>query len=144
RFVRLQRYADALAAAGKVEKLRDEIYAEIAREKASPVDALREPMLRFAVVKSRWETLKQSSNADSADGALADICAEFVDRADDGVVPWLLDRAWSQEAEAFAEEVAAIDSDAAKRFAADVCARLADSESAVDRAVVERLQTQYR
>lgn len=144
RFVRLQRYADALAAAGKIEKLRDEIYAEIAREKASPVDALREPMLRFAVVKARWETFKQSSNADSADGALADICAEFVDRADDGVVPWLLDRAWSQEAEAFAEEVAAIDSDAAKRFAADVCARLADSESAVDRAVVERLKARYR
>jgi hypothetical protein len=101
-------------------------------------------MLRFAVVKARWETFKQSSNADSSDGALADICAEFVDRADDGVVPWLLDRAWSQEAEAFAEEVAAIDSDAAKRFAADVCARLADSESAVDRAVVERLKARYR
>ena len=143
RFVRLQRYADALVAAGKVEKLRDEIQAELVREKTSPVDALREPMLKFAVVKACWEAFKKFPSHASS-GALADLCDEFVERADDGVVPWLLDRAWSQEAEAFAKEVAASDSDVAKRFAADVCARLADSESAVDRAVVERLQEQYR
>lgn len=143
RFVRLQRYADALAAAGKVEKLRDEVYAEIGRDKESPVDALREPMLKFAVVKARWEAFKKFPSHASS-GALADLCDEFVERADDGVVPWLLDRAWSQEAEAFAKEVAEIDSDVAKRFAVDLCARLADSENAVDRAVVERLKAQYR
>ena len=38
---------------------------------------------------------------------------------------------------------AALDADAAKRFAADVCKRLADSESAVDRAVVERLKVAF-
>ena len=143
RFVRLQRYADALAAAGKVEKLRDEVYAEIGRDKESPVDALREPMLKFAVVKARWEAFKKFPSHASS-GTLADICDEFVERADDGVVPWLLDRAWSQETEAFAQEVAEVDSDVAKRFAVDVCARLADSENAVDRAVVERLKAQYR
>jgi hypothetical protein len=100
-------------------------------------------MLKFAVVKARWETFKKFPSHTDA-GTLADICDEFVERADDGVVPWLLDRAWSQEAEAFAKEVAEVDFDAAKRFAADVCARLANSESAVDRAVVERLKAKYR
>lgn len=144
RFVRLQRYADALAAAGKVEKLRDEVYAEIGRDKESPVDALREPMLKRAVVRARWEKFKKSSGDEYVDDALADICDAFVERVEAGVVPWLLDRAWSQEAEAFAKEVAEVNPDAAKRFAADVCARLADSESAVDRAVVERLKARRR
>ena len=38
---------------------------------------------------------------------------------------------------------AALDADVAKRFAADICKRLADSESAVDRAVVERLKVAF-
>ncbi|MBQ8362736.1 MAG: hypothetical protein IJX36_02265 [Thermoguttaceae bacterium] len=88
--------------------------------------------------------VKNNPDALNAPAELTEIADALVERADDGAVPWLLDRAWSQEAETFAQEIAALDADVAKRFAADVCQRLADSESAVDRAVVERLNAQFR
>jgi len=144
RFVRLQRYADALLAAGKFDALRDALETEQARDKKSPVDELREPFLEFALLKARLQGVKSNPDALNAPAELTEIADALVERAADGAVPWLLDRAWSQEAETFAQEIAALDADVAKRFAADLCAALADSESAVDRAVVERLNAQFR
>ncbi len=144
RFVRLQRYADALLAAGKFDALRDALETERSRDKKSPVDELREPFLEFTLLKARLQGVKSNPDALNATAELTEIADALVERVADGAVPWLVDRAWSQEAETFAQEIAALDADVAKRFAADLCAALADSESAVDRAVVERLNAQFR
>lgn len=144
RFVRLQRYADALAAGGKVDALRDALETERSRDKKSPVDKLREPFLEFALLKARLQGVKNNPDAVNAPAELTEIADALVERAADGAVPWLFDRAWSQEAETFASEIAKLDADVAKRFIADVCDALADSESAVDRAVAERLNAQFR
>ncbi|MBQ7111765.1 MAG: hypothetical protein IJO06_11170 [Thermoguttaceae bacterium] len=144
RFVRLQRYADALAADGKVDALRDALETERSRDKKSPVDKLREPFLEFALLKARLQGVKNNPDAVNAPAELTEIADALVERAADGAVPWLFDRAWSQEAETFASEIAKLDADVAKRFIADVCDALADSESAVDRAVAERLNAQFR
>lgn len=144
RFVRLQRYADALLAAGKFDALRDALETERSRDKMSPVDELREPFLEFSLLKARLQGVKSNPDALNATVELTEIADALVERAAAGAVPWLLDRAWSQEAETFAPEIAALDADVATRFAADLCAALADSESAVDQAVVERLQATFR
>ena len=100
--------------------------------------------MEFALLKARLQGVKNNPDAVNAPAELTEIADALVERAADGAVPWLFDRAWSQEAETFASEIAKLDADVAKRFIADVCDALADSESAVDRAVAERLNAQFR